>query len=497
VDLAALDFRILAPIGFVAVGALMVLLGEVWVVPRNAGDAAEARRKASVVLVLVSSFALSLALYATAVTFVSGQASVFNPAHPMLRVDAFSSLASALVVLCALLSLWSSITYLPALRIDHGEYYALLLLSVVGAFAMVAAVDMLALFVGLELLSVPVYVLAGFDRRRLRSNESGLKYYLTGAFASALAVYGIALLYGATGSTGYAGIRAGFDASDPIAMSGLALVISGFAFKIASVPFHQWAPDVYEGAPTPVAAYLSTAVKVAAFAALVRLLVLALPEITPELRRVFTWLALLSMVVGNGMAIVQTNLKRLLAYSSVAHSGYMLIGLAVASDEALASLFFYLGAYVFANLGAFGLVASLARRGEEYERIDDFAGMAAHRPGLALLMTLFMLSLAGIPATAGFAAKFQIFRAAVDADGIALAIVGVLASLVSLFYYLRVPVAMYFQEAGEREPGEPDLFAAFTLVLCAFAILYLGFVWERGPLPLVPSARAAVAALLP
>jgi NADH-quinone oxidoreductase subunit N len=223
-------------------------------------------------------------------------------------------------------------------------------------FLMVASVDMLSLFMGLELMSIPIYVLVGFDRTQLRSNESSLKYFLIGAFASSILLYGMALIYGATGHTDFAGIREAFDAESPLAMAGLALVVVGFAFKVSAVPFHQWTPDVYEGAPTSVTAFMSVTVKVSAFAILVRFLDLALPEIGDDLKAVFWVIAALTMIVGNVMAVIQTNVKRLLAYSSIAHAGYLMIGLAVATVDARAAMLLYLLIYVFTNLGAFGVV---------------------------------------------------------------------------------------------------------------------------------------------
>jgi NADH-quinone oxidoreductase subunit N len=342
---------------------------------------------------------------------------------------------------------------------------------------MVASVDMLPLFVGLELMSIPIYVLAGFDRRKLSSNESALKYFLIGSFASAILLYGIALLYGVAGSTSFAAIRGAFDFGNPVAVAGLALVIVGFAFKISSVPFHQWTPDVYEGAPSAVTAFMSVTVKLAAFATLVRVLALSFEPLGAPIANVLWVLSALTMIVGNAMAVIQDNIKRLLAYSSIAHAGYLLIGFVPGTPDGYSAVMFYLICYLFMNLGAFGVVVALASRGRDCEDMETFAGLARSRPGLAALMTLFMISLAGIPGTAGFMAKWQIFAAAVSAGHVPLALIGVVMSVVSVYYYLRVPVLMYMRDpAGEIPRMQLGFSEKFVLALCAAAVLYLGLV---------------------
>jgi NADH-quinone oxidoreductase subunit N len=282
-------------------------------------------------------------------------------------------------------------------------------------------------------------------------------------------------LYGVSGGTSFETIRAGFDAGNPIGLVGLGLVVVGFAFKISAVPFHQWTPDVYEGAPSAVTAYMSVTVKVAAFATLIRLLAMAFGPIEASLEHIFWVLSALTIVVGNVMAIIQDNVKRMLAYSSIAHAGYLMIGLVTGTIEGYSAMIFYLIAYTFMNLGAFGVVVALANRGNDCERIDSFAGLARTRPGLAALMALFMLSLAGIPGTAGFLGKFKIFMAAVDSGDIWLLIIGVLMSVVSVYYYLRIPVLMYMREAGnESHRTEISSGEGLVLVFCALAVLSLG-----------------------
>lgn len=482
---AELDFSVLAPIGFVSIGAMCVLLGEVFL-SRAAGNskdgAAAAQSRIGPVLALISSLFLVLAIYVAGAMFFSGTNAVFNPSNPMLQLDPLSSFAMVIIGFGALLSVWLSVTYLPALHIDHGEYYALLLLATAGMFVLVASVDTISLFMGLELMSIPIYALAGFDRRKLRSNEAGLKYFLIGAFASAILLYGMALLYGATGHTDFAGIRAGFDTQSPLAVGGLALVLVGLAFKISAVPFHQWTPDVYEGAPTSVTAFMSVTVKASAFVILLRVLLLSVPDDVETVKGVLYALAGLTMVVGNVMAVIQTNVKRLLAYSSIAHAGYVLLAFVAGTPESYAAILFYLMVYVFMNIGAFGVVVALARGGQESERIDDFAGLAHSRPGLAALMTLFMLALAGIPGTAGFMGKFYLFSSAVKAGVIDLAILGVMTSLISVYYYLRLPVAMYMRDAPDEEPAEASSSELLVLGICALAVLYLGFFPNHDPL---------------
>ena len=390
------------PTLLVAAGAMLVLMLEVFLAPRESFVGRPLTRSwLGSALALVTSVVLGLAVLASWQSFLAGSSAVFNPANPLVRLDRFANFAIALIAFASLLSCLLSVGYLSELRIQHGEYYALILIAVAGMMLLVSAVDMVMVFLGLEIMSIPIYVLAGFDRRRLRSNESSLKYFLVGSFASALLLYGMALLYGATGHTDFEGIRAGWDGG-PLGLVGLGLVVVGFAFKISSVPFHQWTPDVYEGAPTTVTAWMSVTVKVAAFAALLRVLAGSFPGASETGLAPLLWvLAAATMVVGNVMAVIQDNLKRLLAYSSIAHAGYLLIGLVTATPDAHAAMLFYLLAYVFTNLGAFAVIIALANKGQDTDRVEQFAGLASRRPGLAALMTLFMLSLAGIPGTVG------------------------------------------------------------------------------------------------
>ena len=473
----AVELGALTPMLAVSIGAMVVLVAEVTLSKRKSllGRPVSDGLVGGV-LSLISAFALAVAFASATSTFFAGGTLVFNPSHPMLRIDAFSAFAIALISLASFLVCWLSITYLAEVRINHGEYYALVLLSTAGMMFLVAATDLMMLFLGLELMSIPIYVLAGFDRAELDSNESALKYFLIGSFASGILLYGAALVYGTTGALEYSAVRAGFSTENLLGITGLAFLVVGFAFKVASVPFHQWAPDVYQGAPTSVTAYMAITVKVAAFAALLRLLVDAFGPVTGQLTGLFWVLAALTVVVGNLMAVIQDNLKRLLAYSSVAHAGYILIGFVAGGADGYEAVLFYLFVYVFMNLGAFAVIVALAHRGRDCEEIEDLAGLASTRPFLAALLTLFMVSLAGIPGTAGFVAKFMIFRAAVQADQVPLAIIGVLASVVSVYYYLRIPVMMYMRDpSGAPLRTESSFGELLVLWVCAASALFFGF----------------------
>ncbi len=470
-------------------GAFAVLLADLLLKKRGVKSPAFA----SAVLCTLSLLTLFVVATSAAAMFVEGSSVAFNAARPFVRLDRFANFAIAVVALGSALSCLLSYYYLRELKIDHGEYYALVLLATSGMILLVSAVDLIAVFLGIELLSIPIYVLAGFDRRKLRSNEAALKYFLVGSFASAILLYGMALLYGATGTTDFGALRHAFDPpgnapsvlEQPLAALGLALVVVGFTFKISSVPFHMWTPDVYEGAPTSVTAFMSVTVKAAAFAGLMRIVVFAFDGGGPLLRDVLWWLAAGTMIVGNVMAVIQENVKRLLAYSSVAHAGYLLMGLVAGTQAGWAAMLFYLLAYLFTNLGAFGVIIALTHRGQDADRIEDFTGLARTRPALAALMTLFMVSLAGIPGTAGFMGKLQIFLAAVREGYVGLTIIAVLTSLVSVYYYLRLPVVMYMREPGAELP-RLRLHSAEGIVLavCAIAVVALGLFPGQAPWPL-------------
>jgi NADH-quinone oxidoreductase subunit N len=402
----------------------------------------------------------------------------------MLAADGFAFYLNLLFLLVAGLTLLISISYVRRVGMDHGEYYALLLFSTLGMMIMASSLDLMTIFLGLETLSISLYILAGFLRGQLKSNESALKYLLLGAFASGFLLYGIALVYGATGSINLKRVAevlaAGKVASPVLLTIGAGLLIIGFGFKVASVPFHMWTPDVYEGAPTSVTAFMIAGTKAAAFAAFLRILMTALPALQPDWSRVLWILAVLTMTVGNVVAIAQSNIKRMLAYSSIAHAGYILVALVAANRLGSGSVLFYLAAYTFMNLGAFAVVIALAGHHGERVAIDDYAGLGLKYPFLGAAMALFMFSLAGIPPTGGFMGKFYIFSAAVQANYIGLAIVGVLNSVISVFYYLRITVVMYMGQ-GEAEPAAGHLSPALGLavLIAILGTVYLGLLPSR------------------
>ncbi len=482
-----LDLSAIMPMIVVAAGVLALPLAEVLLARRRTILGATLTRELRGKY-LASGSAIVL-LYALVVTLNadSGAALTFNKStsHPLMLMDRVTQFLIAVVLVGATLTVLVSSKFLADLRTNYGEYYALVLSSVVGMMFLVAATDLMMLFLSLELMSIPVYALAGIRRSSLRSNESALKYFLIGSFASAILLYGSALLYGATGSLSIYAIGEGFDPESPIAMLGAGLVLVGLAFKIASVPFHQWAPDAYEGAPTTVSALMATAVKVAAFGALLRVVGIALQPAADTIYTIIWVLAALSMTVGNVMAIIQPNAKRMLAYSSIAHAGYLLVGVLVGGEGGYSALLFYLLVYTFMSIGAFTVVAILAKDGEEYDRIDDLAGLIHSRPFPAVVMAICMFSLAGIPFTAGFMGKFQLFLAAIERGTItadtslyAIAIIGVLNSGISLAYYLRVPMVMFMQQPQREAPVRAQLtfFEYLVLGLCGAASLLLGVV---------------------
>jgi NADH-quinone oxidoreductase subunit N len=489
-----LDLGAALPLTLIAGGAFLVLALDLFLGPRTS-DAG--RWTKNVQLGLVSAIVLVAVPVAVALSGGAATPREFSPDHPMFQLDRLTQFGTALLAVGGALSVLLSIYYLKDAGIQHGEYYSLLLLATSGMILLVGAVDLVSVFLGIELMSIPIYVLAGFDRRKLRSNESALKYFLAGSFASAILLYGMALLYGATGETSYAGIGAALEEHGvaPLSVIGLALLLVGFTFKISSVPFHQWTPDVYEGAPASVTAFMSVTVKAAAFIALVRLAEAAFGPLAGPLADVLWALAAATMIVGNLMAVIQDNVKRMLAYSSVAHAGYLLLGLVAGSAAGHQAVLFYLLAYVFLNLGAFGVVIALTHRGHDADRFEEYAGLARRRPALAALMTLFMVGLAGIPGTAGFVAKYGVFMAAVQSNAsprmVLLVVIAALTSVVSVYYYLRLPRLMYMSEPGDAA-GRLRLTSGewIALGICAVAVVVLGVLPNNGPGDLLSFVRA-------
>ncbi|MFN2431849.1 MAG: NADH-quinone oxidoreductase subunit N [Gemmatimonadota bacterium] len=394
----------------------------------------------------------------------------------MFTVDGFGLFFTAIFLIGTLLVMLLTVDYARRERLHVGEYYFLLLMSTAGGILMAQSTNLIMIFLGLELLSIAVYVLAGFDRTRARSIEAALKYFLLGAFSSGFFLYGIALLYGATGSMDLAVVAA--RAPEPgeglLFPAGIVLLLVGFAFKVAIVPFHMWSPDVYEGSPTPVTAYMAATVKAAGFAAFVRVFLTTFESHAASWVPLLAVLAVATMVVGNLAALAQSNLKRLLAYSSIAHAGYLLVALVARNELGASSFLFYLLAYTLMTLGAFGVVIALGRRGEANEEMSDLAGLGSRHPFLAAAMSVFMFSLAGIPPTAGFIGKFYIFSAALDAGLGWLAVVMVLASVVSVYYYLKVTVAMYMWEGGATASLRPAPLLVTALVIALLGVLQLG-----------------------
>jgi NADH-quinone oxidoreductase subunit N len=397
-------------------------------------------------------------------------------------VDGFSTYLDAVFLVSGLAGIALAYKYLKRMGQERGEYYTLLLITICGMMLMSYAYDLMVVFIALELLSLPLYVLTGFVRFDLRSEEAALKYFLLGAFSSGFILYGVALIFGATAHTDFAGIVAAVSngtANHPLFLVGAALLLVGFGFKSALVPFHMWSPDVYQGAPSPVTAFMSVGAKAAGFAALLRVFMGALPSLSADLVPILWALAALTMVVGNILAISQNNIKRLLAYSSIAQSGYMLMAFVPYASKSVrpdtvAALLFYLAAYCIASFGAWAVVIALEKNEGKGLALEDYAGLGRRHPYLAAAMTVFMLSFTGVPLTLGFWGKFYLFSTAVEGGYWGLALVGLLASLVSAYYYLRLVVIMYMRP-GEAE-AEGGLLVNLTAVGSALAVVLLSFV---------------------
>lgn len=388
-------------------------------------------------------------------------------------LDSFALGVKLVVLTAAGLGILLSTGYMPSVNKQTGEYYALLLLCSAGMMVMGAATDLITVFLSLEIFSLALYIMCGLNREKPAGIEAAMKYFLLGAFASGFFVYGAALIYGATGSTQYNVIAAALASGNVdtfLLYPGIALLLVGFGFKVSMAPFHMWTPDVYQGAPTPVTAFMSVGTKMAAFAAFIRLLVFALPEAQPVWGWAVAGFALVTMVLGNFAALRQTSLKRMLAYSSIAHAGYILVGLASGVQAAASAAVFYLFAYAFMNIGAFAVVIMLERAGEGDALANRATGLAKRWPYLAAAMAIFMFSLSGLPPLAGFIGKFLIFKAAADGGWIMLAILGMMASAVSAYYYLRVVIAMYFGDPNEATATERYSWPALNVGVAIAAV---------------------------
>jgi NADH-quinone oxidoreductase subunit N len=445
------DFYVLLPLIILVTWACALLLADLFI-PKE--------RKWLTALLAALGLALTLG-------FTLSQLGLENTGfNEMVVVDGFSVFVNALLLLSGLLGVALAFGYVKRMGIERGEYYTLLLFSISGMMLMAQAADLIVVFLALELLSLPLYVLSAFARPRADSEESGLKYFLLGAFSSGFVLYGIALVYGATGATSLTGIVAAASNGNTglLLTIGAALILVGLGFKVAAVPFHMWTPDVYQGAPTAVTAFMAAGAKVAGFAALLRVFATAFPSIAADMTPVLQAISALTMIVGNLIAISQTDIKRMLAYSSIAHAGYILMafvpyGNPEVAPVSVAAGLFYLVAYALTSFGAWSVVIAVERKEGKGLAISDYAGLGRKYPALAAAMTIFMLSLTGFPPTLGLVGKFYLFRAVIAGGFIPLAIIGVVTSLVSAYYYLRVVVTMYMQD------GEPETEREFWLGL--------------------------------
>jgi NADH-quinone oxidoreductase subunit N len=444
----SIDFNVIFPVALLIGWACALTLVDLFI--RNKG-----------LTVFLTAFGLALTLGITLSQIGLTQTS-FNG---MVVLDGFSTFVDALLLISGLFGVALAYNYMRRLGLERGEYYVLLLFSIAGMMLMAQAGDLIIVFLALELLSIPLYVLAAFARPREESEEAGLKYFLLGAFSTGFVVYGIALVFGAAGSTSLKAIvtAATSGAANPLLLTiGSALILVGLGFKVAAVPFHMWTPDVYQGAPSAVTAFMAAGAKIAGFAALLRVFALAFPTLASDLTPILAVMAALTMIVGNLLAIAQTNIKRLLAYSSIAHAGYILMafvpyGQSGVVATAVAAGLFYLVSYALTNFGAWAVVIALEKQEGKGLEINDYAGLGRRHPALAAARAIFMLSLTGVPPTLGFVGKFYLFRAAIQGQFYLLAVIGVLTSLISAYYYLRVVVTMYMRDGEPQTTSEPWL----------------------------------------
>ena len=410
-------------------------------------------------------------------------------------LDPFSAYFKLAFYIACGLGILISMKYLDIEDIHHGEYYALMLFATSGMMLMASAGDLITLYLGLELMALSIYILAGFMRGDSRSNEAGIKYLLLGAFSSGIMLYGMSLLYGISGTTNLNGILAflrGADLANPVLFLAMVMLIVSFGFKVAAVPFHMWVPDVYEGAPTSVTAFMSAGPKVAGFAVLLRIFAHTLLPLQDHATVILAGMAVLTMAVGNIMAIAQTNIKRMLAYSSIAHAGYALVGLAAGGPDGAASVMLYVLIYAVMNMGAFGVVIMLRQSGARGEEITDFSGLGKTNKAAAFLMLIFMFSLTGIPPMAGFIGKFYIFKSAVQAGMVWLAVVGVMFSAISAYFYLRVVMVMYMHEPKEEFSLVQSPALALALAISVTAVIVIGVY----PSAVLEFARASIVGIL-
>jgi NADH-quinone oxidoreductase subunit N len=488
--------RAIAPDLILCAGAMITLLYAAW---RPESEAHQ--RKVGFACMIVA----ILTLVAVLVVGVSGWSASAGP----VAVDGFRWAADVLFLLATIIAIGLSMDYNAREGITAPESHVLVLFATVGMMIMAAARDLMVLFLGLETMSISVYVLVGLNRRSARSAEGALKYFLLGAFSTAFLLYGIALVYGATGSTNLSAIGGRIAAlslgDSPMLLIGVALLLVGFAFKLAAAPFHMWAPDVYEGAPTPITGYMAAAVKAAAFAAFFRVWIEAFGHLYVEWHDALWWLAVVTMFVGNLVALQQRNLKRMLAYSSIGHTGFLLVAITSATAQSPGAMLFYLFAYTLATMGAFAVIISLGTGDNPRERVDDYHGLWNERPGLAIAMTVFMLAMLGFPVFGGmgFFAKWYVLQTAIDAAApqVRLAVMLVLATTISAGYYLYVVMVMFMKPRPEMAPPLPPVGTMSRAVIMASVVLLLVFglfpdpvvKWARDGTDLTPSMPPAAA----
>lgn len=459
-----IDIYSILPVMIVAGWAVLLLVVDLWI-PRD--------RKGITALLTALGLAVALGFV------LASSGSTILGFNQMVVLDGFASFLQVLFLVSGLATVALAYDYVQRMNINYGEFYVLMMFSIAGMMLMSQAYNLLMVFLALELLSIPIYVLAGFARTRLESEEAALKYFLLGAFASGFVLYGTALIFSATGRLDFVGIVATVNAgsaSPVLFLIGAALLLVGFGFKVAAVPFQMWTPDVYQGAPTPITAFMSVAVKAAGFAALLRVFLVLFPSLSEHLTPILWVMAALTMLVGNVVALAQNNIKRMLAYSAIAHAGYILMAFVAYGNgevvrNTVAATLFYLVAYGLTSLGAWGLVVVIEREYGRGIQLDDLSGIGKKYPWLGVAMLIFMLSFTGIPLTMGFWGKFYLFRTAVEAGFVGLAVIGLLTSVASAYYYLRVVVYMFMK------PGEPKFeinpWVSFVIGVAAMAVLLL------------------------
>ncbi len=467
IAIPAINLAVVMPEVILSIVAMVLLLVNVFVPGKNKG---------------YLGFLSLIGLAVTAASTVSAWGLPVLGFNGTVVQDNFAIFFKVIFLISAALAILISDRYMVQEECNQGELYPLILFATIGMMLMASGTDLMVIFLGLELLSICLYVLAGFNRASLKSNEAGLKYFLLGAFSTGFLLYGMALTYGATGSTKIQVIYsfvAGNPAvaTNPLFVIGMLLIAVGFSFKIAAAPFHMWTPDVYEGAPTPITAFMSAGPKAAGFAAFIRVMIFAFPMLNAHWTQVLWILAVLTMTVGNVIALSQDNIKRMLAYSSIAHAGYALVGFTACNAQGAAGILFYMLSYAFMNIGAFAVIILIGKKGEKNGNVQDFAGLGFKKPLLAVIFSVFLFSLAGIPPTAGFIGKFYLFSAAIKSGYVGLAIIGVLNSAASVYYYLRVMVYMYMKDPTEEfdwAGATPSI--AICLLACVGATLVLGIV---------------------